>query len=571
MLAADNESRRAVPWWPGVLGAWIFLILGFGALAGLGERPFDPLLDLETGLGLSAWILDPLLRLLVSLGVDGGVLRPVYFLISGLGVLCLGLALRHRLELVPLSLVLFIVGTWPWTLRDPSGLLTAPHHLRLLILGLMALCLRHTGPRAIVLPAILGILRQGLVGGLDWQIDVLFLFLIYSTLHGHRWNSTGRHALYGIGVFAVSVYVLQTLGLTSGRVPVPAGLSGFEDSSVDFGTILIYRPSFLLLSAGLIWLLLASRPRRMIRVFTSTLLYCLGLVLFVLTFADARFFLDAQNELLERDRKAMLQALPAATPPKGLLLIDIPIHLRSALLRQIPMEDWGRLSKLDTWDSGSEIHLPEDFKETFGMIALRYGPMGPMQARPSALALLPAFPMARLLSDKADRFAMRLEDMVSLGTVPNYIGSEDVEGYLVKWMSKEGRQISEGAEMLELDPSAVRMSTEVQGPKLILTFETESARSFVVATAMGRGRVQPFDVDRDPIQAVSLDGESTVLDYLLSLGPRVREEPDTSGYKVGAAEGLEVHPFAWVPGYGPVFLVKKKAGGKASFEFVTQR
>ena len=567
MLAADNESEGAVPWWPGVLGAWIFLLLGLALIVGLGERPFDPLLAVDTKLGLTGWILDPILRAWVATGSDPALLRSVGFMISGIGILCFGLALRHRLELIPLSLVLFMLGTWPGTLRDPSSLLSAPHHLRLLALGLMALAIRGTGPRVVVVSGILGFLRQGLVGGADWHLDVLFLFLIFSTLHGDQWNTRGRYALYGLGVFAAMVYVPEFLGLCSGRAALPGGLSGFEDTNVDFGTILIYRPAFLLLSAGLIWLLLATKPRRMLRVFTSTLLYSLGLLLFILTFAEARLLMAAQEDLFARDREAMQQALPREIPHEGLLLINLPLHLRPSLLRAIPAADWGKLSKLDTWDTGGEIHLPPDFDRETGKLSLRYGPMGPMKARPSALALLPAFPMARLLSDRAAIFAFRLQDMVSVGNLPPYLGSENIEGLLVHWLSERGRQISEGAEIQDLDPRSVRLSTESEGTKLRLVFDSEAARSFVVAAAMGRGRLEALDVDNDTIRAVSLGDQPTVLDYLFSIRPRVRTQPDTSGYEIGGFDGVEVTPFAWVPGYGPVFYVTKTKGGPASFEF----
>ncbi len=556
-----------MPWWPGVLGAWIFLVLGLAVLIPVGERPFDPLLSLDLSYGFSGWILDPLMRGLLSWGFDCSILRGIFFLFSGLGVLCLGLALSSRLELLPLSLVLFLLGTWPWAVRDPASLLAAPHHLRLLFLGLMALALQGRGLGAILIPFVLGWLRQSLVGGGDWQIDVLFLFLIYSILHGSSWNSRGKNALRGLGLFATSVFLSRSLGLESGRVSPPMGLSGFEDTQVDFGAILLYSPGFLLFSSGLIWILLASRRRRLGRIFSSTLLYALLLVLFISTFSQARFLFPAQDEIQSRDRKALVAALPDPVPQQGLLLINLPVHLRPYLLSVVGSEHWSRLKKLDTWDSGSEVYLPPDLDTTHGMVALRYGPMGPMRVKPATLELLDSFPRARMLSHRAKPFPTRLEEMVALGKMPPYIGSQDVESFLVALLAKEGREVSESAELPELDPTSVRMRVEVQEQALTLSFTSDASRSFVVAASMGRGQLEAFEVDRDAVQSASFGSVRSVLDYYQSLARRVGSEPDTDGYKIGSMQGLEVSPFGWVPGYGPVFLVKKAAGGEASFTF----
>ena len=568
MLAAEDRSVGGTPWWPGVLGAWIFLVLGLVVLLPLGARPLDPLLSLDTGSGLSAWLLDPVLRGLISQGMGAGSLRATFFLASGVGILLLGRALRYRLEILPLSLVLFLLGTWPWALRDPASLLAAPHHLRLLFLGLMATTLRLDGLRALILPALLGFLRQGLVGGEDWQIDVLFLFLIYSILYGISWDSRGKQALYGLGIYAAAVFLPQMIGLTSGKLALPGGLSGFEDSNVDFGALLLYRPGFLLCSAGLIWFLLASGRRGLFRVFSSTGLYALSLVLFMPTFSLARDAMSAQDELMARDLEALGEALPQSVPEKGLLLIDLPLHLRPALLAAIPPEHWNRLWRLDTWDSGSQILLPPDFEKTLGMPALRYGPMGPMSTSPSALALLERFPRARLLSSRAARFPMRLEDLVSLGTVPRFFGSVDVEPALVEVLGEQGRQVSDGADLPELDPASVHLDVETKDDSLVLRFETERPRDFLVAVGFGRGRIERFDPDRDAVRAVSLDGAPTVLDYVLALSRRVGLKPLREGYRVEDPVGLAARPFAWVPGYGPVFLVSKTAAGQASFKFV---
>lgn len=416
-------------------------------------------------------------------------------------------------SLVSASMMLVPFGLWPWLGEDPTEFVHAAFMaLPLVLAGSLWLA----RGKLFFLAALGGALSAALVGMHVPAGEAGFLFVLLLARRG-AWPAVLATLAYGAGFAAFAAGLPEA---RPGSLPSPNGWWMDAGATATLPTEVAVQ-GMLLLIAGAWFCLNLSRAT-----LATRLAPVLGLTAVAVALALAGTGIQAlmqRSRILARDARTLDRALQSTNLVYAeVLFLNLPMHVRPYLASVIDLPQAERLWLLDSWDTGRELHLPEEWGGYWeGTTVIRWTARGFEKTTWGACLALEPFPLVRRILEGGARFPASPYGMIRLGVLPQALG---------------------GAAPASEVPGA-RIEDEPEGDGVRLRVETPAP--VMVAVALGGGRRRrvsdPGFLERSlsdgwfrsppPVDPAAL-GKARVVGHVTGYGPVLSISSGTSEFVV---------------------------------------